>query len=375
MVTMGYDDIRAYDDADVPEVIETLLRDNEFLEFISQQTHPRLARVLPRWTHKKLKDRLTDSLRGVQSVEAWQSTLAPLVKKLLQQSTDGVSVRGVENIPQGPCVFISNHRDIVMDPLLVNYALMESNQNTCRVAIGDNLISKPFVGQLMRLNKSFVVKRSVTARREKLESVQTLSAYIHDCIKHGHSIWIAQKEGRAKDNLDFTDTAVLKMLHLAGRKFGWSFKDSMRYLNIVPVTINYEWDPCDIDKAQELLAIKQHGRYEKRHDEDFHSILKGMKGRKGRVSVHFSPRIDIDSDVVDVWADKIDHSIHSAYDVYASQQWAYDQINGVANSSDGVAKMWQKRFASVSVELQQMLTQHYANTVVLKRGAQPDKAE
>jgi len=367
---MVYDDIRAYDDADVPDVIDSLLRDNEFLEFISQQTHPKLSRVLPRWTHNKLRDRLSRSLSGVQSVEAWQSTLAPLVKRLLESSTTGVTIRGVEHIPAGPCVFVSNHRDIVMDPLLVNYALMESEKKTCRVAIGDNLISKPFVGQLMRLNKSFVVKRSVTARREKLESVQTLSSYIHDCIKHEHSIWIAQREGRAKDNMDFTDTAVLKMLHMAGRKLGWSFRESMQFLNIVPVTINYEWDPCDIDKAKELYSIRQHGRYEKSSDEDFHSILKGMKGQKGRVSVHFSPRVALASDNPDEWAQKIDHFIHAAYDIFPSQQWAFDQLQHRSSNEQGIAKIWQKRFASVPVDLQTMAMQHYANTVSLKLAAQ-----
>lgn len=374
-MTMGmFDEIRAYDDHDVEEVLSGLLKDSEFIAFLSQQAYPKLNRFIPSWVHNKTYQTLERALRDVQTVAQWQDVLSPYVDKLLSTTIKSLNVSGLDNLPDGPCVFVCNHRDIAMDPLLVNYALLKSGRPTSRVAIGDNLLSKPFVSKIMRLNKSFVVKRSVVARREKLESVTTLSNYIHSCIKTGNSVWIAQKEGRAKDNVDLTDTAVLKMLHMAGRKLGWDFKQSMEYLKVIPVSLSYEWDPCDIDKANELYTKQHKGQYEKSHDEDFNSIVKGLRGYKGRVSVHFGQLVNIDSNNAEDWSQLIDESIHRHYDLFKVNQFAYDQLVDDANHlSDSDEKklhaIWKKRYGHLSQEIQAQLLNNYSQPVIQKRRA------
>lgn len=361
-----FDDIRAYDDQDVDDVLTALLQDSEFIAFLSQQSHPKLNKILPRWIQNKIHQTLEQTLRDVKTVVQWQEALSPHIEKLLHTTIKSLNVSGLENLPEAPCVFVSNHRDIAMDPLLVNYALMKSGRPTSRVAIGDNLLSKPFVSKIMRLNKSFVVKRSVVARREKLESIQILSNYIHACIKTGNSVWIAQKEGRAKDNLDITDTAVLKMLHMAGRKLGWEFKQSMEFLNIVPVSLSYEWDPCDIDKAMELQSTKNEGHYEKSHDEDFQSILKGLRGYKGQVALHFSPPLKLDSNSADVWSESIDKQIHENYALYpvneyASGKWVKGSPDHMPESvRNKVKAIWHKRFGGLPKNIRKQIKKNYA---------------
>ena len=370
MSSGSFDDIRAYDDQDVEGVLSALLQDSEFIAFLSQQSYPKLSRFIPGWIRKKTHQSLEQALQDVKTVAQWQDVLSPYVDKLLSSTIKSLNVSGLEHLPDGPCVFICNHRDIAMDPLLVNYALLKSGRATSRVAIGDNLLSKPFVSKIMRLNKSFVVKRSVVARREKLASIQTLSNYIHSCIKTGNSIWIAQKEGRAKDNLDYTDTAVLKMLHMAGRKLGWDFKQSMAFLNLVPVSLSYEWDPCDIDKAKELQSISRHGQYEKTKDEDFQSIVKGLKGYKGRVSVHFGSVLNLDGSTAEVWSDAIDRVIHENYELYGVNKFAQSQLNGTVSDDPDkkVEAIWQKRFGHLDADIQQQILENYARPYLQKNG-------
>ncbi|MDF5295506.1 1-acyl-sn-glycerol-3-phosphate acyltransferase, partial [Vibrio parahaemolyticus] len=171
----------------------------------------------------------------------------------LNKTTDGVTFSGLDKLDKNTSyLFVSNHRDIAMDPALVNYGLYQSGHRTVRIAIGDNLLKKPCATELMRLNKSFIVKRSAKAPREMMKALGQLSSYIKHSLDTGNSIWIAQKEGRAKDGNDFTDPAILKMFHVEGRKQKISFGEYTRSLKIVPVSIAYENDPCDIAKAKEL---------------------------------------------------------------------------------------------------------------------------
>jgi len=213
------------------------------------------------------------------------------------------------------------------------------------------------------------VKRSVTARREKLESLQTLSNYIHSCLKTQNSVWIAQKEGRAKDNVDVTDTAVLKMLHMAGRKLGWDFQQSMHFLNIIPVSLSYEWDPCDIDKAKELSHVNQGLRYEKSHDEDFQSIVKGLRGYKGRVGVHFGAAIKLDSQSAEDWGRAIDHAIYQGYEIYPVNEFAASKLGetSVNAPSEKIQEIWNKRYGQESESIQKQLLQNYRQPYLVRQ--------
>jgi len=375
MSNQTFDDIRAYHDHEVSDVLSSLLEDGEFLQFIAQHRFPYLSRFLPRWTQQKIQAGLNRHFNAIDSIQSWQNQLAPHVEKLLDKTLDEFIIKGVEQLdPNKTYVFVSNHRDIAMDPLLVNYALLKAGFTTSKVAIGDNLLGRQFVAKLMRLNKSFVVKRSVAGRREKLQAVQELSEYIHHCIQSKQHVWIAQKEGREKDGNDVTDTAVLKMMHMAGRKLGWEFKESMAFLNIVPVSICYEWDPCDIDKAKELDALEKYGRYEKSKDEDFRSIVKGLQGKKGKVALHFGKALELDSNLPEQWSDAIDQTIHKNYRLFSNNQIAYGLLKGekVGHALD-VAK-WQSRFENLPASVYQKVIEYYAKPVSLKKAIESHDA-
>ncbi len=366
-----FDDIRAYQDHEVNDMLMSLLKDSEFLQFIATQQFPRLQRFFPALIKGRIKKALKNQFKNVHSIQTMQNKLAPFVQSLLDKTVTQFNVTGIENLKKDQAyVFMSNHRDIAMDPMLVNYALLKANLSTCKIAIGDNLIERPFVNKLMRLNKSFVVRRKLEGRKEKLAAVNHLSAYIHDSLKAAQSIWIAQKEGRAKDGKDITDKAVLKMLHLAGRKLGWDFNESMSFLNLVPVTISYEWDPCDEDKAKELDAIKQHGQYEKSQDEDFLSIVKGIKGNKGQVSIHFSNPLKLDSSVPEQWSQAVDKSIHQNYHIYDNNKQAYEILNSDQIKAALANTVWQKKYGHLTDSAIQQIVSTYAQPVALKKAVQ-----
>ncbi|MAA70837.1 MAG: acyltransferase [Bermanella sp.] len=387
MSLASFDDIRAYHDHEVNAVLASLLEDGEFLQFVAQHQFPYLNRFLPRWTQKKIQSGLDQHFKRIDSIQTWQNQLTPHVEKLMKKTISEFKVSGLENLSKDQTyVFISNHRDIAMDPLLVNFALLKAGFNTSKVAIGDNLLGRQFVAKLMRLNKSFVVKRSVEGRREKLKAVQDLSDYIHHCVRSNQHVWIAQKEGRAKDGVDLTDTAVLKMLHMAGRKLGWEFNQSMAFLNVVPVSISYEWDPCDIDKAQERLTVEQNGRYEKSLDEDFLSIVKGLQGDKGRVALHFSEPLSLESNLAEQWSQAIDESIHRHYHLFENNHLALSLFESKTNDAssnvhlkgrDGkkIKGMWHKRFKSVPKGVLKNIEQYYAQPVLLKNKIEKQDAQ
>ncbi len=366
-----FDDIRAYQDHEVNDMLMSLLKDSEFLQFIAVQKYPRLQRFFPALTQSRIKKALQSQFKQVHNIQSMQNKLAPFVQSMMDKTVTQFNVTGLENLQNDKAyVFMSNHRDIAMDPMLVNYALLTAGLHTCKIAIGDNLIERPFVNKLMRLNKSFVVRRKLEGRREKLEAVNHLSNYIHHSLKSNQSIWIAQKEGRAKDGKDVTDKAVLKMLHMAGRKLGWEFNESMNFLNLVPVTISYEWDPCDEDKARELDAIKQHGQYEKSQDEDFHSIVKGIKGKKGQVSIHFSEPLKIDSSVPEQWSQAMDSSIHQNYHIYDNNLDAEKILNSSNIKEALKGSSWAQKYENLSDSALEQVINTYAQPVILKKASQ-----
>ena len=199
---------------------------------------------------------------GIDSVEKFQKRVMTVgVSYLIKTTTDGVTASGLERLLPGRChTFISNHRDIVLDSTFLARATSRHCGHTMQMAIGDNLIKTDWLTHLFKINKMVIVKRGLS-KRALLESSQRLSEYIHRLIKSGHdSFWIAQGEGRAKDGNDFTQSGVIKMLALAGGKDRFNH---LRDLDLVPVSISYEYDPCDLAKATERLAIKKSGSYSK----------------------------------------------------------------------------------------------------------------
>ena len=277
-----FEDIRPYFDKEVRPVVDSLLQNLDLSMAMAKFRFPGVYSLMPGFISRLMRVYLKQELKDVDDIHDVQIIIEKYLDRLIETTTDGLTHTGLSRLdPKTPYLFVSNHRDITMDPALVNYMLYHQGFKTLQIAIGDNLLKKPFLSDLMRLNKSFIVKRSLHGR-EKLKASRQLSAYIHHCIDNGENVWIAQREGRAKDGIDKTDTAIIKMLHMADREADKSISlaESINSLHIVPVAISYEFDPCDAAKAQELLAIETTGKFEKDEDSDVRSILNGMIGKK-----------------------------------------------------------------------------------------------
>lgn len=308
-----YSDIRPFNDSEVPCILQRLRTDPGLLGIVSSFRFPTLSRYCGGILRALIAWRLKSKTQNLHTVNDVQLMVSAYVKQSIDKTCDEFSLSGLENISTGqPHLLIANHRDIVMDPALVTYAMYQAEQSTPRIAIGDNLLQRPFVSDLMRINKSFIVKRSAEGRREKLAAFIQLSSYINHSICQDHSsIWIAQAEGRAKDGNDQTDSAILKMFHMSRKDEPLSAV--INSLCVTPVSISYEYDPCDLAKARELYLIASTGEYCKASGEDDISIGKGIVGYKGRVHIHFCPVIKTGNDNAKDLAKEIDQAIISNY--------------------------------------------------------------
>ena len=323
----AFDDIRPYHDHEVRPALTRLLKDKDLLNVMARHRYPALTRQLNGIMTWLTALALQHKTRNVANVRDFQAIIEPYLTRIIKTTTSNVTFSGIEHLERNRAyLFLSNHRDIVLDPALVNYGLYLNGMETCQIAIGDNLIKRPFVSDLMRLNKSFIVKRSLTGRREKLLAFQNLSSYIHHCIDSGQPVWIAQSEGRAKDGNDQTDPAIIKMFNLSRRGQNTSFADNIRALNIVPVAIAYEFDPCACDKAHELYEREQSGEYQKGDDEDLKSIVTGIEGHKGHVHVAFGQPLTGDFVDTNAVVAEVNRQIHRNYRLQPSNLFAWEAI-------------------------------------------------
>ena len=324
-----FDDIRPFNDDEVAPTIARLLETQEFTDAVAKLRFPRLAPVAPWLLRPIVRWVLGRQLAGVHRITQVQEIVAKYLNAMIDKRVTALTFSGLDKLdPAKPYLFISNHRDIAMDPALVNNTLFQNGFDTLRIAIGDNLLTKPFVSDLMRINKSFIVNRSATAPREKFKAAKHLSAYIHHSIVEDRSnLWIAQREGRAKDGLDKTNTAIVSMLALSKPK-PQAFADYIRELNIVPVSISYEWDPCDKTKANELYQLQDKGSYEKAEHEDIASIAAGISGEKGCIHITFGDQLQGDYENADDVAKEIDRQVWDNYVQQASNHLAYFELNG-----------------------------------------------
>ena len=361
-----YKEIRPYHDDEVADVLTKILHNNEFLTAVTQYQFPKMAEKFGWLLKPFVRIALAAKVGEVESVYDFQMLVANYMKKMIARSTTKLTCSGIDLLdPEESYLFISNHRDIAMDPAFVNWVRHQFGMDTVRIAIGDNLLRKPYVSDIMRLNKSFIVNRSATGR-EMMKALTQLSSYIDHSIVNGHSIWLAQREGRAKDGNDATDPAILKMLYMAHRK-ARSFPEQVKRLNIVPVSISYEYDPCDYLKANELHAKATEGSYEKSQYEDIASIVKGITGNKGHVHVAFGDPIEADFDSPEALAEEIDRQIIENYHLHSSNLLAAGQS---ADISDEQKKGFEERIGQVAGGAQEILRQMYANPVINQKKIQ-----
>ncbi len=370
--------IRPYSDGEVAAVIAELLDNSEFQSMMARLHSPRLSRLLPSFMRRIVARRLHEQLHHVHDVRSLQEVMKGYIETMIESRMDGLTTSGLDRLTPGqPYLFFSNHRDIALDPAFVNYAIYHAGHDTLRIAIGDNLLTKPFASDLMRLNKSFIVPRSARGPRQMLAAFKTLSEYIHHSLTVDRvPVWLAHREGRAKDGVDRTEPAILKMLAMSRDKNTVSLAEHIRSLNIVPVSISYEWDPCDLLKARELLARAQGEVYEKAAHEDLASIGTGINGEKGHVHISFGAPLTGNFDTVADIAAAVDHQIAASYVLHPSNVLAYRELSGDTGQSLPVgypsrdfthdaakAAKFEKRFSGLDPALREMVLNIYANPV------------
>ncbi|MCW8995578.1 MAG: 1-acyl-sn-glycerol-3-phosphate acyltransferase [Psychromonas sp.] len=357
-----FSDIRPYNDDEIQPAIQRVINDNEFIDAIISFRFPKIAKFIGFILKPLLRRYFLYRWGAINSIDEMQQVVGCYVQHMIDSTTTKFTYSGLENLdPSKNYLFVSNHRDIAMDPSFVNWALFLENFKTVRIAIGDNLLSKPYVSDLMRMNKSFIVKRSVSGVREMMKALSHLSDYIFTSLQEDSSIWIAQKEGRAKDGFDKTEPALVKMFYVNGKKKKIAFADYIKQLNIVPVAVSYEFDPCDQQKAQELYDKAEKGEYKKSQFEDIESIVRGIVGKKGHVHVTFGSVLQGEFADADAVAQEIDRQIYQNYYLHPSNFIAAKQ--GSENVTESDQQAFAERLQAIKPELQETVVKMYANPV------------
>ena len=319
-----FDEIRPYEPEEMKQAFEDLLNDRQF-NVVMKGFAP--------WLPKSMRNGLLRlAFTGVKTPLDFQKRfMKPVVNYIIRKHTDGCSFddQSLERRVDERVTFVSNHRDIVLDSAFLDVKLVETGYpTTVEIGIGDNLLIYPWIKRLVRMNKAFTVRRGLSLR-ETLAASQLMSRYIHFAVtQKKENIWIAQREGRAKDSNDRTQDAVLKMLAMGG---------DLKELNIVPLTISYEYDPCDYLKAQEFQQKRDNPAFKKSRQDDLDNMKTGIFGYKGRVVYRTAAPVNtwIDSladlpkaDFFKAVAERMDKEIHRGYELFPCNYIALDELNG-----------------------------------------------
>lgn len=321
---LDFESIRPYEDHEIQMVFNRLKEEQSFLRLLGF-LYPHIA-----------PEAIMDNVMQVSSIKQFQEeVISAYVKGVIESTTKGVTVEGLDNLdPNASYLFLSNHRDIVLDPAILNVLMFEHGFNTTEIAIGDNLLIYPWITDLVKLNRTFIVNRNLPVK-QMMESSRRLSSYIRYTLNEKkHSIWIAQREGRSKDGNDRTQISLLKMLNISGEQ---SLPQNFKELRIVPVSISYEYDPCDYLKAAEFYQKKINPDYQKTQDDDLKHMGTGLRGRKGRVHFSFGDpltdelnileAITVKNDQFTALAEMIDQHVHQNYHLWPGNYIAWDLLN------------------------------------------------
>lgn len=374
MTMQKFDSIRPFYDAEINEGIRSSVN-HPMMKALMNFTFPTVADEV--WKEQLLK---THSIRDFQCNFIYHS-----VQKVLEKSSDGLSTSGFEKLEKNTAyLFISNHRDIILDTSLLNAALFEHGLVMTASAIGDNLVKKAFLLTLSKLNRNFLVQRGLSPR-ELLQSSKLMSEYIGQLLlRENRSVWIAQREGRTKDGNDATHPGVLKMLAMAADEP--NLMDYFKKIKVVPVSISYEYDPTDALKMPQLKAEANNEIYIKEKNEDFMTLLSGIMGQKKRIHIHVGDVLDAELDGIKAEFDNankqiqalsqaIDDSILTTYKLWPTNYIAYDLLHGTttyaSQYTDIEKAVFERRLekridAQSEFEVQGILAM-YANPVVNKR--------
>ena len=319
-----FDDIRPYTAEEMPAVIELLIGDPHFREVVGA--------VFPQLPYEAF----VVKARSCQTPLDFQKAFCyPFLKQLAADRSNGIMMECSAVDKTGNYTFISNHRDIVLDSAFLSMLLLDNGFcNTTEIAIGDNLLIYPWIEKLVRVNKSFIVHRGLTIRQQLSSSIQ-ISQYMHYAIQEKkENIWIAQRQGRAKDSNDITQRSVIKMFGMGGEG---NLIERLQQLNLVPTAISYEYDPCDYLKAKEMQQKRDNPDHQKAPDDDLINMRTGIYGWKGRVFYKAAPCLNEwlgtldpntpNNDIFLLLRDKINAEIHRNYQLYPSNYIAADLLN------------------------------------------------
>ena len=330
MIPAEFDEIRPYLPAELPQIFEELIADPEFQTVIGYA-----IKDIP-FEHVAM------AMRASKDNLAFQKAIIyPFLQGIVQKLTSefSLSYENIDNLKKSLC--ISNHRDIIMDSAFLSILLVDIIDNTVEIAIGDNLLIRPWIKKLVRVNRSFIVQRSASIR-EMLASSKRLSSYIHHAIaERQQPVWIAQREGRAKDSNDRTQEGLIKMLSMYSNG---DIIDALMELNIAPTAISYEYDPCDYLKAKEFQQKRDNPEHKKSPGDDLENMKVGMFGYKGGVHFHVADCINSEIDAIDRSLGKnektaavariIDKHIHRNYKLWPINYYYYEQLTGDTRFAD-----------------------------------------
>ena len=344
-----FDEIRPYEAGEMQQAFDELINDRQFSLV--------LKGFVP-WLPKSVRNGLLKlAFIGVKTpLDFQQRFMKPVVKWIIRKHTDGCTFNE-KLLPRDKSLrytFVSNHRDIVLDSAFLDVMLVDAGYpTTVEIGIGDNLLIYPWIKRLVRMNKAFTVRRGLSLR-ETMAASQLMSRYIHHAVtEKKENIWIAQREGRAKDSSDHTQDAVLKMLAMGSSATSGLPADNLRDLNIVPLTISYEFDPCDYLKAQEFQQKRDNPNFKKSRQDDLDNMKTGIFGYKGRVrytcAAPINTWIDELSDLpktewFKILAERMDCEIYRGYTLYPCNYIALDELEGTNTHVDHYTKSDQERF-------------------------------
>ena len=360
-----YEDIQPYRGERFEKAKVNLMDKKEFIGAFAYMLTGNFASIEP------MVGAIEKALVDVHSYDDFQHkvTAGFFIPAILENSTTGFSVSGGDNLDKNKgYLFISNHRDIILDCTLLDYALKQKNLPLCEMAVGDNLMVNQLVEDLFRMNGGIIIKRNLPMREKYLESIRISEYFVETVSEENKSIWVAQKSGRSKDGRDLTQSAIIKMLYLSKKKEGCSFSELIKKCNIVPVAISYQYDPNDINKGREEVT-KEHndGKYEKKKYEDLISMVKGLRCQKGQVHVSIGNPLEGEYNTPEEVAAAIDREIHLNYRLFDTNYLAYDVLEGGDRFKDHYATLdrneFLSKFAHLSGDVRSFVLNTYANPV------------
>ena len=362
-----YSNIAPYRGKEVEEAIHRILEHREYLgAFVSVLVGGNDLSAIYTYLNGML-----DNIGKVKSYEDFQKkiTAGVFVPTVIDRTMEAFTDSGSDVIdPSKGYLFLSNHRDIILDCALLDYTLLKSGKPLCEMAFGDNLMSNQFIEDLFRLNGGIIVRRALGMKEKYLSTIELSSYFVDVITKENISVWLAQRPGRSKDGIDTTQPAIIKMLYLSQKSSGISFSDLINKMNILPISISYEYDPNDINKGrEEVLREHHHGEYEKKKYEDLISMARGMKAWKGRVHLAVGKPIQGEFSTPEEVAREVDRQIHLNYKLWDTNLCAYDYIEKTDRFSselkDFDSEAFLARFNHLSPDVRDFVLNSYANPV------------